>query len=124
MKLYQLFLYWSYKFRSWSVYYRIKDMIDSNEDYIRFSLRDRRIGKTYNLVKLSRKYNAPLVEPNDIMKSLVMREYKRFHPVVFCPRDYIDRKYKILLLDEGQLINQDYLNALKDRFRLKIVYSI
>lgn len=111
-KLHNTLYKWSALLKQKGLYFEIKSHITDKYFIKIMSERDRAIGKTYTLMKLSKKYNIPVLEPNESAKYTLRKQYKE--SIVISPIDLRGTKYQTILIDERQLLSEDVINFLSN----------
>lgn len=118
MKIYKYLYKMAYKLRQKGLYYELKSHI-KDDNYLKLLNRhDRGIGKTYTLMQLSKKYNMPVLEPNESLKSMFKREFPK--AIIISPNDIMSRGIKYdttLLVDEKQMLAKDCNKYIDDHFK-------
>ncbi len=116
LKVSNLLRKWSFKLKSMSIYFELKHYIVHQEYYIKkIHYWERNIGKTYNLVKLARKFDLPIIVADRSSESYIrsiekecFRKTKNEIKVIIANIDSKGKRWDIGLVDEG--INEKCLN--------------
>lgn len=92
----------SLKLRQKAIYYELKHYIKKRKTYLKpIHYYNRGIGKTYSLVKLSKKYKCPILVCNENYRSIIKRFDKKGKIQVVTTKNFdIGMKFDLLLCDE------------------------
>lgn len=110
LKLSKLLETISFKLKSSAIYFELKHYIVNKESYLRHIYYwERGIGKTYNLIKLARKYSLPIFVPNSsselyirrIEKKYFKNNYNKNIKVIVANERVVGKRIKLALIDEG-----------------------
>ena len=113
MKFYERLEHWAFLLRSKALYFELKYYVKKKQTHIkRLHLNNRRIGKTYNLMKISGKYKIPVVEPTFKMAEQTSIIFKDLNPIIITPKQLrgVLRGviyHPIILIDEMQLMTDE-----------------
>lgn len=100
----------------------IKKAKKGNSQMIHFDMiAGRCMGKTYNLLKLSGKYNIPVVEPFSVSDDYYKKEVEKFNPIIFSRNEVLSSFRGSKYGKPGSLVLVDEFQMLDDRARKFIV---
>lgn len=112
MKIYDKLYKLSYILNRQALYLEIKSHIEDKKFIKIMTLKDRMVGKTYVLCKLSKKYHIPVLVPTIRQAMYVKEKYKGVY--VITPDDLRGRQYEAILVDDMQLFNFDIITYLAE----------
>lgn len=103
----------AFKFRQKSLYFELKHYLKNNQSYFRrIHYWEKRMGKTYTLVKLAKKFKYPIAVPNQstadyirrLSRDLKIKDIK----IIPCNTSVIGKRFDKILCEEG--INEDFIH--------------
>ena len=103
----------------------IKKAQNGNPQIIHFDMvTGRCMGKTYNLLKLSGKYNIPVVEPFSGSDDYYKKEVEKFNPIIFSRNEVLSsfrgskygRPGSLILVDEFQMLDDRVRKFIADNY--------